>query len=136
MFLTFFFSLPPLHYTKRKLEVQDEYGRTLATYETHQPGRPNSHSEDTCDVCCARIGAADEAMMDRVRERNFQQQGEDLGMAWEDSMDIDGDADMESEYDEYSEIPEEFIETVCTGIHDIVITGEVRLLFFLPRASC
>lgn len=63
-------------------------------------------------------------MMDRVRERNFQQQDEDCGMPWDDSMDVDGDADTESEYDEYSEIPEEFIETVCTGIHDIVITGE------------
>ena len=74
-------------------------------------------------------------MMDRFRERNFQQQDEDLGMPWDDSMDIDGDADTESEYDEYPEIPEEFIETVCTGIHDIVITGEVRSPFLFPRTS-
>jgi hypothetical protein len=62
--------------------------------------------------------------MDRVRERNFLQQDEDLGVPWDDQMDVDGD-DMESECDDYPEIPEEFIETVCTGIHDIVITGEV-----------
>lgn len=74
-------------------------------------------------------------MMDRFRERNFQQQDEDLSMPWDDSMDIDGDAYTESEYDEYPEIPEEFIEAVCTGIHDIVITGEVRSSFSLPRAS-
>jgi len=60
--------------------------------------------------------------MDRVRDRNFQQRDDD---SWEDSMDVDVDADTESECDEYPEIPEEFIETVCTGIHDIVITGEV-----------
>lgn len=113
------------HLPKRKLEVQDQYGRTLATYETYRPGRPNSHSEDTCDVCCARIGAAEEAILDRFRERNFQQQEEDSSMSWDEPMDIDGDAYTESEYDEYPEIPEEFIETVCTGIHDIVITGEV-----------
>ena len=40
-------------------------------------------------------------------------------------MDIDGDDYTESECGEYPDIPEEFIETVCTGIHDIVITGEV-----------
>ena len=113
-----------LHFPKRKLEVQDQHGRSLATYETCRPGRPNSHSEDTCDVCCARIGAAEEALMDRVRERNFLQQDEDLGVPWDDQMDVDCD-DMESECDDYPEIPEEFIETVCTGIHDIVITGEV-----------
>lgn len=64
-------------------------------------------------------------MMDRFRERNFQQQDEDACMQWEDHMDVDGDAYTESEDDEYPEIPEEFIETVCTGIHDIVVTGEV-----------
>lgn len=107
----------------RKLEVQDQHGRILATYETYRPGRPNSHSEDTCDVCCARIGAADEAMMDRFRERNFQQQDEDLSIC-DDSMDVDGDTWTESEDDEYTEIHDEFIEPLCTGIHDIVITGE------------
>lgn len=75
-------------------------------------------------------------MMDRVRERNFQQQDEDLSMPWDDLMDVDADADTESEYDEYPEIPEEFIETVCTGIHDIIITGEVCSPFLLPRAWC
>lgn len=106
----------------RKLEVQDQHGRPLATYETYRPGQPNSHSEDTCDVCCARIGAAEEAMMDRFRERN-PQKDEDSSTLLEDPMDID-DAYTESEYDEYPEIPEEFIETVCTGICDIIITGE------------
>jgi hypothetical protein len=62
-------------------------------------------------------------MMDRVRERNFLQQDEDT---WDDPMEVDGYADTESDCDEYPEIPEEFIETVCTGINDIVITGEVR----------
>jgi hypothetical protein len=64
-------------------------------------------------------------MMDRFRERSFQQQGEDVSMSWDDVMDVDVDGYTESEYDEYPDIPEEFIETVCTGIHDIVITGEV-----------
>lgn len=68
-------------------------------------------------------------MMDRVRERNLQQQDEDMGMPWDEPMEIDVDVDTESEYDEYPEIPEEFIETVCTGIHDIIITGEVRPTF-------
>lgn len=72
-------------------------------------------------------------MLDRVRERSFQQQDEDSSMPWDDSMDVDLDADTESEYDEYPEIPEEFIETVCTGIHDIIITGEVRSSFLLPH---
>ena len=133
--LYLFASPSPLHLQKRTLQVQDKHGRTLATYETYRPGRSNSHSEDTCDVCCARIGAAEEAMLDRVRERNFQQQDEDLGMTWEDSMDVDCDADTESEYDEYPEIPEEFIETVCTGIHDIIITGEVGPVFLLLCTS-
>lgn len=73
--------------------------------------------------------------MDRFRERNFQQQDEDTSMPWEDAMDIDGDAYTESEYDEYPDIPEEFIETVCTGIHDIVVTGEVSPPFSLPCTS-
>lgn len=129
------FTYPPLlHSTKRKLEVQDQYGSVLATYETYRPGHQNSHSEDTCDVCCARIGAAEEAILDRVRERSFQQQDEDPGMPWDDAMDIDGDADTESEYGEYPEIPEEFIETVCTGIRDIVITGEVCSSIPLPSS--
>jgi hypothetical protein len=71
-------------------------------------------------------------MLDRVRERNFQQQEEDPGVSWGyDPMDVD-DAYTESEDDEYPEIPEEFIETVCTGIHDIVITGEVCSSSLLP----
>jgi len=75
-------------------------------------------------------------MLDRVRDRNSQLQDEDPGMPWDDSMDVDGDADTESEYDEYPEIPEEFIETVCTGIRDIVITGEVRSSILPARAPC
>lgn len=71
-------------------------------------------------------------MMGRVRERNFQQQDEDTSMQWDDSMDIDGDDYTESECGEYPDIPEEFIETVCTGIHDIVITGEVCSFASLP----
>ena len=59
--------------------------------------------------------------MDRFRERSFQQQDEDLGIC-DDSMDVDGD---ESEDDEYTEIHDEFIEPLCTGIHDIIVTGEV-----------
>ena len=133
------FTSPFSHLRKRKLEVQDQHGCTSATYETYQPGRPNSHSEDTCDICCARIGAAEEAIKDRVRERNFQQQDEDSGMLWDESVDMDVDAETESEYEEYleyPEIPEEFIETVCTGIHDIIITGEVRSPLFLLSALC
>ena len=72
-------------------------------------------------------------MLDRVRERSFQQQDEDPGMPWDDAMDVDCDVDTESEYGEYPEIPEEFIETVCTGIRDIVITGEVRSSISLPE---
>ena len=62
--------------------------------------------------------------MDCFREHNFQQQDEDLSIC-DDSMDVDGDAWTESEDDEYTEIHDEFIEPLCTGIHDIVITGEV-----------
>jgi hypothetical protein len=39
-------------------------------------------------------------MMNRFRERNFQQHDEDLDMPWDNAMDIDGDAYTESEYDE------------------------------------
>ena len=69
-----------LHPRKRNLEVQDQRGRTLATYETHWPGRPDSRLEDICNVCHAGIGIAEEAMLDRVRERNFRQQDEDPGL--------------------------------------------------------
>ena len=135
-FVHYIFAFPSSHFPQRKLEVQDQHGSTLAVYETYRPGRPNSHSEDTCDICCARIGAAEEAMMDRFRERNSQQQEEDFSVPWDDAMDVDGDAYTESECDEYPEIPEEFIETVCTGIHDIVITGEVCAPSLLPYGLC
>jgi len=73
-----------------------------------------------CNVCYARTGATEEAIKDRVRERNFWQRYKGLGMPWDDLMDIYGDADTESEYDEYPEIPDEFIETVCTNTPDRV----------------
>ena len=73
-------------------------------------------------------------MLDRVRERNFQQQDEDPGV-WDEPMELD-DPETESEDEEFPEIHEEFIETVCTGIHDIVITGEVCSSILAPSASC
>jgi len=76
-------------------------------------------------------------MMDRVREHNLQRQDEDPGIPRDDPTDANCDLGSASEYDEYpAEHPEEFIETVCTGIHDIIITGEVCLSFLLSHASC
>ena len=46
------------------------------------------------------------------------------------------DADTESEYNKRPEIPEEFIETVCTDIRSVFITGEVCSASLLPRTLC
>lgn len=99
------------------------------------PMRLINQDVPTRNVRCARIGTAEEAMMDRVRECNFQQQNKGLSVPWDDPMNVHGNADMESEYNECLEIPKEFIETVCTDIRGAVITGEVCSTFLLPRTQ-
>ena len=63
--------------------------------------------------------------MDRIEERRFHETRAMEDGDWDDvPMDVDGD-DSEEDEDELRDIPEEFIEPICTGISDIVITGEV-----------
>lgn len=68
-------------------------------------------------------------MLDRIHERRLRDEVMDVEDDADDSsMEVDDDADTYSEEDdELREIPDEFIEAVCTGISDIIITGEVSL---------
>lgn len=115
------------HHLQDKLIIQDQHGRQTSKYDTYRPGQPNSHSEETCEICLAKTWAGEEAILDRIHERRMCEElmdAEDYGD--DSSMDVDGDAETDSEEeDELRDIPDEFIESVCTGISDIIITGEV-----------
>jgi hypothetical protein len=77
-------------------------------------------------------------MLERIEERRLQEERTGEEGDWEDvPMEVDGDGDPDSDYEtgdedeELRDIPEEFIETHCTGISDIIITGQVCAIVLL-----
>jgi len=86
-------------------------------HETFEEGQPNSHNESTCLTCRARRDV-DEPM----------HSAEDGPPRHEDYEDDFAEAGIpRSSYDDDDE--EDTYETACSGIRDIIITGEVSHLF-------
>ena len=101
----------------------------MSTYDTYVPGQPNSHNEETCSACIDRAhddlrrnASAPESTpfaipaADSEIEDVFVSQG--LGL--DDSMDYDDGASDGDESD-----TEEVIHKSCSGIQDLLLTGEV-----------
>lgn len=142
--------MPKIHIreTQGDAFVTDQHGNK-ATYHTFVPGAPSIHSEETCTHCIKRRLAADEEMRvrsaaladadmdipppDAEMEDVFTRVGLGRGHECEDTeMEDDADdSDAESDAgstDSYeaalSEPPT--ILTTCSGIQDLLLTGEVR----------
>ncbi len=86
-------------------------------HETFEQGHPNSHDENTCLTCQAR------------RELGEPMRGVE-------SIPAPRHSDFEDDFAEaglgrpsYDDDDEDTYETTCTGIQDIIFTGEVRHFF-------
>jgi hypothetical protein len=86
---------PPMNFHRDENGVTIHANGELSRYETYVPGRPSSHSKDTCILCENSESPAD-------YDADFASVG----------------IDMEDE-------EEECEESDCSGITDIVFTGEV-----------
>ena len=94
-----------------------QHGETLRTvHETFERGHPNSHDENTCLTCQARR-EPEEPMSDiesapALRHSDYEDDFAEAGLG-------------RSSYDD---VEVDTYETTCTGIRDIIFTGEVRHL--------
>lgn len=118
-------SPPPINPTPTELCLSRQ-GHAILTYrqqgemqrtdhETFEQGHPNSHDENTCLTCQAR-GELEEPMqgvesIPSPRHSDFEDDFAEAGLGQPSSYD-----------DDY----EDTYETTCTGIRDIIFTGEVR----------
>ena len=83
-------------------------------HETFEPGHPNSHDENTC-LTCQACRELEEPMhgvesIPAPRHSDFEDDFAEAGL---------GQASYDDDY-------EDTYETTCTGIRDIIFTGEVR----------
>ena len=90
-------------------------------HETFEEGQPNSHNENTCETCQARRDV-DEPMYGAEdgpppRHSDYEDDFAEAGLP-------------RSSYDDDEE--EDTYETTCSGIRDIIITGEVESFVFAP----
>ena len=93
-----------------------EFGTT--EHETFEEGQPNSHNENTCEACRARRDV-DQPM------RSVEDGSPPRHSDYEDDF---AEAGLpRSSYHDDDE--EDTYETACSGIRDIIITGEVSHLF-------
>ena len=84
-------------------------------HETFEEGRPNSHDENTCQACQARAHS-DESMRG-IEEGPLPRHS--------DYEDVFAEAGLtKPSYDDDDE--EDTLETTCSGISDIIFTGEVH----------
>jgi hypothetical protein len=125
----------------------------VSVYDTYVPGQPNSHDEETCTACISERQEAEAAMRKRSASLSDSDSGsgsesesefqlppiprmdsaiEDIfasqGLGVEENME---DEDMDScgsgsESEEDSDF-EEVIHKSCSGIQDLLLTGEVRI---------
>ena len=94
---------------------QSEMQRT--EHETFEQGHPNSHNEDTCLICQARRKLAEPMRgVESARAPRHSDFEDDFAGAGLGQPSYDDDDD-----DTY--------ETTCSGIRDIIFTGEVRHFF-------
>lgn len=69
-------------------------------------------------------------MLDRINDRKSHSDDVSIeeDVADDTLMDIDDAfSEDDDDDDELRDIPDEFTESVCTGISDIIVTGEVRI---------
>ena len=87
-------------------------------HETFEEGQPNWHNENTCEICQARRDT-DEPMYS-AEDGPLPQHS-----VYEDDF---AEADLPRPSSD-GENEEDTYETACSGIRDIIITGEVRHSF-------
>lgn len=94
-------------------------------HETFEQGHSNSHDENTCLTCQARR-ELEEPMhgVESIPSPRHSDYEDDFAEAGLGQPSYDDDDDYEDTY-----------ETTCTGIRDIIFTGEVRHSCFDPRIS-
>jgi hypothetical protein len=110
----------------------DDQGH-VSIYDTYVPGQPNSHSEETCTACILENEDADEDMRRRSASLSdlelptippMDSEIEDVFVSCGLEADNNMDDDMDSDSDEESDT-EEVIHKSCSGIQDLLLTGEV-----------
>lgn len=121
-----------------KVKAEDDRGN-VSVYDTYVPGQPNSHNEETCTACIYDRQNAEEDMRRRSASLSdpelsaipmMDSEVEDVftscGMGPDDSGDDDMDSDSDSGDDSDTE---EVIHKSCSGIQDLLLTGEVCIFY-------
>ncbi|EGO31272.1 hypothetical protein SERLADRAFT_353830 [Serpula lacrymans var. lacrymans S7.9] len=111
-----------------KVMVEDNQGNA-STYERYVPGEPNSHDEDTCGSCQYR-GTSDIVYRGRPGspECDYEADFESVGLGRRtEGEDEDEDEIMEDVDDDMEGLMEYCVSAECSGILDIVLTGETDL---------
>ncbi|KAI9069728.1 hypothetical protein FKP32DRAFT_1599723 [Trametes sanguinea] len=114
------------------------HGRRDWVYETHYEGKPSSHDEDTCEMCrdsrrleddecllrCQDTAEEEEAQIEEARRVVQDALGENMDVDDLISSVAGDDDDAESVCSSTSSTGETEIFRTCSGIVDIIITGE------------
>lgn len=104
-------------------------GDNISEYETYASGRLSSHSADTCTFCIRRREADEQATRERYEARISSVRIEEV----EDEEDFPRHEDYEEDFARAWSLPsssdesddeEDTLDGSCSGIQDIIITGE------------
>jgi hypothetical protein len=132
--------------------VEDERGN-ISVYDTYVPGQPNAHDEETCTTCiherldaendmrrrsASLSGSESESESESASQVQSQSQSfaiPPMDAEVEDiftSVGLGADENMDDDMDGYSESgedsdTEEVLHSSCSGIQDLLLTGEVRI---------
>ncbi|KAI0053416.1 hypothetical protein FA95DRAFT_1579522 [Auriscalpium vulgare] len=96
--------------------IDDESGHRTE-HETYVEGRPNGHNPDTCVTCVSRAAAEEQELQERIRLR---MEATPRHADFEDEFAAEG----LGRGAEYSDDEEDTYESTCSGIRDIIFTGE------------
>ena len=141
------------------MTVEDEHGN-ISVYDTYVPGQLNAHDKETCAACMderlnakndmrRRSASLSDSASESETETEFASQAQaqvrqqSLAIPPMDaeveniftSVGLGADENMDDDMDGYSESgndsdTEEVLHNSCSGIQDVLLTGEVRILLY------
>ena len=118
-----------------KVTIQDRSEGVTSEYETFVEGRPNSHNEEKCHICVNNAALREEELQQRVQANRARAEQADKLPRHEDYEEDFAMADLARNDSRYGSDDEDTYEAKCSGIQDIIFTGEVRVFtcicFFL-----
>ncbi|CCM02618.1 uncharacterized protein FIBRA_04721 [Fibroporia radiculosa] len=130
--------------TAGRVHVRDTALREDSQYETYAEGRENSHDPETCTACIMRGESEETELRATIAANADAARGDDAAMDVEQTRaEVDAalgpgvrvDDLLDVEMDGGESVCSDYVNNTCSGICDIIITGEVRPPSLSPAAG-